>query len=427
NYGMLGLVLQRALLVCWAACVPVALLWSQAPRLLAAMHQQPDIVAGASRYLSIATPALFLSVLSACLFRYLVTQHRVRPSTICTLVTAALCPIYNWLLIYRFKMGLEGAAWAFVASTGTYSVLLVCYTVVRDWRRYKCNHPVQTWPGFSRGALQGWGTYLRLAAPAAAMICMEWWMFEFVIVMSGCLGAFAEVAVAVTGISFHITSWTYMIPMSLGTAANARVSNALGSGSAQGARTAARTAISTTLCLQLCIAAGLFAGRHHVAQAFTTQPDIVHHVGRIMPVLSASAVGDGLIAVLGGVLRGSGRQSLGAALNLVGYWLVGCPLAVLLGFKAGWDVLGFWCGLASATSLQAIILSVVISRCDWNREVARAAKLVSEHAAPLLEPPLTSQSPQPEPEEAAASAAAAGAALLLMPEQVSEPAQQGSG
>ncbi len=71
-----------------------------------------------------------------------------------------------------------------------------------------------------------------------------------------------------------------------------------------------------------------------------------------MPVLAASAVGDGLVAVLGGVLRGSGRQSWGAVLNLVGYWLVGCPTAVLLGFKAHWDVVGFWCGLATATSLQ---------------------------------------------------------------------------
>ncbi len=79
---------------------------------------------------------------------------------------------------------------------------------------------------------------------------------------------------------------------------------------------------------------------------------MIHHVGRIIPVLAWSVLGDGMVAVLGGVLRGSGHQSMGALLNLCGYWLVGCPLAMLLGFKLRWDVVGFWCGLATATTLQ---------------------------------------------------------------------------
>ncbi|KAG2444666.1 hypothetical protein HXX76_001410 [Chlamydomonas incerta] len=379
NYPMLGLILQRALLICWAACVPIALFWSQADRLLMLLHQQPEIVAGACRYLHIATPALFLSAISSCVFRYLVTQQEVRPSTICTIVTSALCPLYNWFFVYHLNWRLDGAAVAFVASTATYSALLTTYTAVRDWRRR--HKPSHTWPGFTWRALEGWGPYLRMAAPAAAMICMEWWIFEFVIFMAGSLGEFADVAVAVMGLSFHITSWTYMIPMSIGTAANTRVANELGAGCAAGARRAARVAIACGLCVQLCVSVFLYTGRHTVVKMFTTQADIVYHVGRIMPVLAVSCIGDGLIAVMAGVLRGSGRQSLGAALNLVGYWGVGCPVALLLGFHFHLDVMGFWMGLASATSLQAVILACVLSRFSWPAEVARAARLVAEQAA----------------------------------------------
>ncbi|GIL44098.1 hypothetical protein Vafri_1641 [Volvox africanus] len=197
--------------------------------------------------------------------------------------------------------------------------------------------------------------------------------------MAGSLGDFARVAVAVMGLSFNITSWAYMIPMSLGTAANTRVANALGAGSARGARTAARAAVSAAMVMQLLLAGGLFMGRHLVARVFTGDKEVVYNVGRIMPAVAASAVGDGLVAVLGGVLRGCGRQTWGAVLNLVGYWLVGCPLAVLLGFREHLDVLGFWCGLAAATSLQAVILVVVVYRLNWDLEVVRAANLVSEH------------------------------------------------
>ncbi|KXZ45349.1 hypothetical protein GPECTOR_56g446 [Gonium pectorale] len=411
NYGMLGLVLQRALLICWVACLPVAAFWSQSRWLLAALHQQPEIVDGASRYLAIATPALFLSVISSCLYRYLVTQQEVRPSTICTVITALLCPAFNWALIYKLRMGLEGAAWAFVASTGTYSALLAAYTLVRDWRLCAARSPRATWGGLSAGAFEGWGTYLRFALPSAAMICMEWWIFELVILMSGTLGSFADVAVASMGISFNISSWCYMIPMALGTAANTRVANALGAGSAARAATSARTALGVALGLQLCLAGGLFAGRHHVAKVFTLQPDVVHNVGRLMPALAASVLGDGVIAVLGGILRGSGRQSLGAALNLVGYWAVGCPVALLLGFRAHMDVLGFWCGLASATSLQTMILGTVVLRCDWRREVRRAAVLVSEQAdqAAIEQDRRRSRGyARPEPDEEAAGNGAAG-------------------
>jgi Na+-driven multidrug efflux pump len=48
-------------------------------------------------------------------------------------------------------------------------------------------------------------------------------------------------------------------------------------------------------------------------------------VARVVPVLAWVVVGDGLMAVLGGIVRGAGRQSLGAWLNLLGYWAVGEP------------------------------------------------------------------------------------------------------
>ena len=49
DYKALGDVPQRALLVCWTACVPVALLWSQSEALMVAVGQDPAIAALAAR------------------------------------------------------------------------------------------------------------------------------------------------------------------------------------------------------------------------------------------------------------------------------------------------------------------------------------------------------------------------------------------
>lgn len=54
------------------------------------------------------------------------------------------------------------------------------------------------------------------------------------------------------------------------------------------------------------------------------------------------------------MIRGAGRQSLGAAVNLVAYWMLGVPFAIFLGFRAGMGVMGFWIGMAATTVLQGV-------------------------------------------------------------------------
>lgn len=36
-----------------------------------------------------------------------------------------------------------------------------------------------------KAAFSGWGEYLKYGVPAALMICLEWWVYEAVILMSG--------------------------------------------------------------------------------------------------------------------------------------------------------------------------------------------------------------------------------------------------
>lgn len=46
-------------------------------------------------------------------------------------------------------------------------------------------------------------------------------------------------------------------------------------------------------------------------------------------------VADGLANSCGGILRGQGRQHLGAAFNLVAYYILALPLGLSLAFKFG--------------------------------------------------------------------------------------------
>jgi MATE family multidrug resistance protein len=48
SFKTLGVVLQRALLINWAMCIPITLLWTHSEKLLLLLGQQPSIAAGAA-------------------------------------------------------------------------------------------------------------------------------------------------------------------------------------------------------------------------------------------------------------------------------------------------------------------------------------------------------------------------------------------
>jgi len=81
---------------------------------------------------------------------------------------------------------------------------------------------------------------------------------------------------------------------------------------------------------------------------------------------------DGVQAVTSGVLRGVGKQHVGAVSNLAAYIVVGIPCAFLFAFKFGLGIYGLWMGLAVALVLQASILCTFLCRIDWQAQVVAA-------------------------------------------------------
>jgi multidrug resistance protein, MATE family len=56
---------------------------------------------------------------------------------------------------------------------------------------------------------------------------------------------------------------------------------------------------------------------------YTDDVDVVRLVSKVMPFVASFQVADGLAGACGGVLRGQGRQHLGALFNLVAYYVIG--------------------------------------------------------------------------------------------------------
>ena len=75
------------------------------------------------------------------------------------------------------------------------------------------------------------------------------------------------------------------------------------------------------------------------------------------------------LGCVSGIARGGGFQQIGAYVNLGAYYLVGAPIAVLLGFGLHLNAKGLWMGSLTGSLTQAIILAVVTAVTDWQKEV----------------------------------------------------------
>ncbi|CAL8464323.1 g3858 [Coccomyxa elongata] len=371
----MGIIAQRAALICILFAALIILAWTQLERLLLLLGQEATLSTAAARYIHLSSPALIVLTISNIIRCTLTAQLDILPCTGLSIVTTLLTPLLNWLLIYHWELRLDGAAWANVAEACIYFLLLAGYFLWRESKlRQKGQHTLQTW---SLEPFRGWGAYLSIALPGLAMTCLEWWTYEVIVIMAGLLPD-VTTSVAVMGVSFDITTITYMLPSGISEALETIMSNHMGAGNARAARMSLKAALGVGTATVFVTATAVFAGRSLWPKIFTPDSRIVALASSVLVILAVASIFDGIMCIFRGAVTALGRQSVGAAFAFGCYWCVGIPLAILLGFRAGLGVQGLWLALLVASALGCGAMAVFLGRLDWDKEALRIATSMAE-------------------------------------------------
>lgn len=86
---------------------------------------------------------------------------------------------------------------------------------------------------------------------------------------------------------------------------------------------------------------------------------------------------------LQGILRGAGKQTVGAVVSFTGFYLVSLPCAFSLGFAAHLGLHGMWYGMMIGYSTVFVMYLLATLRLDWAAIAKHAVELAAE-AMPLL-------------------------------------------
>ncbi|KAI4989271.1 hypothetical protein ZWY2020_036588 [Hordeum vulgare] len=86
------------------------------------------------------------------------------------------------VLVHKVGLGSKGAALASDVSYSTNLAILCLYTRLSGACR-------RTWTGFSMEAfaIKELRQFAELAVPSSMMVCLEWWSFELLVLLSGLL------------------------------------------------------------------------------------------------------------------------------------------------------------------------------------------------------------------------------------------------
>ena len=86
---------------------------------------------------------------------------------------------------------------------------------------------------------------------------------------------------------------------------------------------------------------------HTIARAFTSDPGVIAAAVPLLLVAAAFQFFDGLQITATGALRGAGNTHTGLFVHLCGYWVIGMPVGILLGFHYKLGAVGLWTGLCT--------------------------------------------------------------------------------
>ncbi|XP_042434460.1 protein DETOXIFICATION 16-like [Zingiber officinale] len=364
EFHMLSVHFQRAMFILLFASIPLALIWTYTRQILIAAGQNSEISAEAGSYAHWLIPSLFAYGLLQCLVKFLQTQNIVIPMLISSGVIAVFHILICWVLVYMFGLGGKGAALATTISYWINVLLLAIYVKFSQ----ACK---ETWTGFSKESLKDAFDFLRLAVPSAFMVCLEYWSFEMVVLLSGLLPN-PKLETSILSISLSTMWMVYMIPTGLSSAVSIRVANELGAGQPQAASLSVCIVSILAITEGLAVAIITILVRNVWGYLYSYEDDVVQYVSTMMPVLAASDFMDGIQCTLSGAARGSGWQKFCSYVNLGAYYVVGIPSAVIFAFFLHLGGKGLWLGIICALLVQVSVLVAAILRTNWEHEAKKA-------------------------------------------------------
>ncbi len=330
---------------------------SETAPILVAIGEPPDLARDAAVFMrgfqwGMAPSLLFIAARSV-----FAALERPRPTLVAGVFAAAFNALANYALIFvklgAPALGIMGSGLATTLSEALMFAVLIAASLI-DPRMRRLGLFALPW----RLAAREFASLWRLGLPIGLTIVAEAGVFSAATLVMGLIG---RVALEAHAIALQIASLAFMVPLGIGQAATVRVGHAYGARDRLAISGAGSAAFGLTVAFAGLSAATMIAAPRLIIAPFVDvdAPDNADAVGLAVALLRIAAlfqIFDATQATLANMLRGLHDSRAPLIIALLGYWAIGAPVGVALGFATPLGAVGVWIGLALGLAVVAILL-----------------------------------------------------------------------
>jgi MATE family multidrug resistance protein len=367
--------LQRGLVLSVVLTVPITLVLLTAGPVLELVNQPPEIVPDAAGFVYRNALSVWPFYVFVVLRQTLQAHHRVLPIVITVVVANIVNVGLNYIWIYGHfgfpAMGVLGSAWATTISRWLMALLII----ILGWRTLR--------PYLQEAApnlldVSPLARMLKLGLPIGAQMMLEGGAFNVMALLMGWLGV---IQVAAHQIALNLASLAFMVPLGVSSAAAVIVGHGVGRGDAEGVRRATVASLVVGAGFMLCTAALFILAPAPLASMYTRDALVLALAALLLPLAGLFQVFDGLQVVASGLLRGLGDTRTPMIINVVGFWCIGMPVSLWLGFGLDYGAVGLWWGLVAGL---VIVATFLIARVRQREKYGLERVIIDEHAKAAL-------------------------------------------
>lgn len=334
-----------------------------------ALGQDPGVSHKAGNYVLALAFGWPFALGTMILRNFLAALGKTQIPLVLVAITTAINAGLNYLLIFGSfgfpRLELVGAGIASSLSYTTGFFLFVGYILIdRQARRFELfdRFWVSDWPRFREVIALGW--------PISLTTIFEGMLFNSAVILMGLIGI---MEVAAYQISINVVALAFMLPWGLSMAGAVRIGLAAGAQNEKAIkRSAMVTLVSATVSVvALALLLALFP--MHVAGFYLdtsdqVNADVVSLVLLFLPIAAAFMVFDAAQVAANQLLRGLKDVRWPMYLTGVSYWVIGFPVAMILGLWTSLGAVGIWYGLTAGLMAASVGLGGRLWWIAWRNQ-----------------------------------------------------------
>lgn len=316
------------------------------------LDQNPQVVIYAKSYLGL----LSLSIIPLMIFNTFkqfaeglgFTKQAMSISIWGNVVNICLGVIFVKGLFGIEPMGVRGVGWSTLIDRIIMSAAMMMYVFrSKNFTRYLKFFAISQ---FNKTRI---ASILKIGGPVAFQYAFEVSAFSGAAILMGTLGAVEQAAHQV---AIAMAAMTYMMASGISAAATIKTGNNYGTKNFVELRASAISSYHIVFAFMTFTAVIFIAFHQLLPWIYTADHAVVTIASQLLIIAGIFQLFDGAQVVGLGVLRGMGDVNIPTAITFVAYWVIGLPVAYLLGIVAGLGPNGIWYGLTLGLLVSAALL-----------------------------------------------------------------------